>query len=108
SSGLPTKLGRVGVLTLRDLVAYTNLYGFRWHRRGSGLGVVRAQRLTQWLAPVAEGAGGRLAAARRSSEAGSPARTPGARPPAPLLCPAGGVRAGQRIQTFGPPKPTSG
>ena len=68
SSGLPTKLGRVGVLTLRDLVAYTNLYGFRWHRRVSGLGAVRAQRLTQWLAPVAEGAGVPLAEVTRRPE----------------------------------------
>jgi site-specific recombinase XerD len=46
-------LRTVGVVTLRNLVDYINMYGFRWFRRVPGIGPVLAQRLVQWLMPVA-------------------------------------------------------
>lgn len=53
-AGLPPRLARVGVRTLRDLVDLMNVHGFRWHRHVERLGAVRARRLAEWLAPVAE------------------------------------------------------
>ncbi|WP_162520746.1 phage integrase family protein [Pseudaquabacterium pictum] len=54
---LPRQLATAGVRTLGDLVSLINLQGFRWHRLVPGLGVVRAQRLLDWLLPVAEAGG---------------------------------------------------
>ena len=54
---LPQQLATAGVRTLADLVKLINLQGFRWHRHVPGLGMVRAQRLLDWLLPVAERGG---------------------------------------------------
>lgn len=42
-------LRNVGLLTLGDLVRYINVYGYRWHGRIKGFGVLRARQLTAWL-----------------------------------------------------------
>lgn len=57
AAGMPRELTKVGVKSLGDLVNFINIYGFRWHRRVSRMGVVRARRLLDWLAPVAESRG---------------------------------------------------
>jgi site-specific recombinase XerD len=43
------RLASVGVLRIRDLVAYLNRHGFRWYRRVPRIGVEGAKRLTAWL-----------------------------------------------------------
>ncbi|NML15681.1 phage integrase family protein [Azohydromonas caseinilytica] len=50
---LATALHGAGLLTLRDLVDFANVHGARWHRLVPGLGAVRAQRLLEWLRPLA-------------------------------------------------------
>ena len=57
-SGIPRDLASVGVVSLRDLVEYIDIHGFRWYGRVPRMGVVRARRLMEWLQPIAE-AGGR-------------------------------------------------
>lgn len=57
AAGMPRELAKVGVKSLGDLVNFINVYGFRWHRRVSRMGVVRARRLLDWIAPLAEARG---------------------------------------------------
>jgi hypothetical protein len=42
-------LRNVGLVTLADLVAFINVYGYRWHARIKGFGVLRAQHVLAWL-----------------------------------------------------------
>lgn len=42
-------LRNVGLLTLADLVRFINVYGYRWHGRIRGFGVLRARQVLQWL-----------------------------------------------------------
>ena len=42
-------LRNVGVVTLADLVAFVNVYGFRWHSRIKGFGASRAKQVLAWL-----------------------------------------------------------
>jgi integrase len=52
---LAMSLRGTGLLSLRDLVDFTNVHGARWFRLVPGLGAVRARRLMQWLQPLAHG-----------------------------------------------------
>lgn len=54
---LSAALRGAGLLTLRDLADFANVHGARWHRRVPGVGAVRAQRLLDWLRPLAESLG---------------------------------------------------
>jgi hypothetical protein len=42
-------LRNVGLVTLADLVAFINVYGYRWHARIKGIGVLRARQVLNWL-----------------------------------------------------------
>lgn len=42
-------LKNMGLVTLADLVAFINVYGYRWHARIKGFGVVRAKQVLSWL-----------------------------------------------------------
>jgi hypothetical protein len=44
-----TCLRNVGLVTLADLVAFINIYGYRWHARIKGIGVLRARQVLNWL-----------------------------------------------------------
>ena len=67
-AGMPRDLTKVGVKSLGDLINFINIYGFRWHRRVPRMGVVRAGRLLDWLAPIAEARGRPLKEAARRPE----------------------------------------
>ena len=43
------RLRNVGLLSLRDLVNFINVYGYRWHGRIQAFGVHRAQQVVFWL-----------------------------------------------------------
>ena len=43
------RLRNVGLLTLRDLVNFINVYGYRWHGRIDAFGTHRAQQVVFWL-----------------------------------------------------------
>jgi site-specific recombinase XerD len=43
------RLRNVGLLTLRDLVNFINVYGYRWHGRIKSFGTHRAQQVVFWL-----------------------------------------------------------
>ncbi len=49
AKGVYIKLRSVGVLTLKDLFAYVNVYGFRWYSKIKGLGALRAKLIVGWL-----------------------------------------------------------
>lgn len=50
-------LKTVGILCIKDLVSYIDVYGFRWHKRVNGIGVARAESLVEWVAGVASALG---------------------------------------------------
>lgn len=43
------RLRNVGLLSLRDLVNFINVYGYRWHGRIKAFGAHRAQQVVFWL-----------------------------------------------------------
>lgn len=56
-AGIPGHLRMVGVVTLREVIDFVNVHGFRWHRRVAGIGEERAGRIVDWLAPLGVQAG---------------------------------------------------
>lgn len=43
------RLRNVGLLFLKDLVNFINIYGYRWHGRIEGFGALRAGQVVYWL-----------------------------------------------------------
>lgn len=57
STSTSVSLRSVGVTSLRDLVNFVNTRGPKWHRSVTRIGLVRAARLLEWMAPIAKSQG---------------------------------------------------